>query len=75
MSGQKWPLYPTPTVEEAEWALKQVWSAQKISQPLGFDPQIIRPVEVATLTTLPWPPGFKYIRPSVKLKFVLNSII
>jgi len=34
----------TPTAEEAEWALKQVWSAQKISQPLGFDPQIIQPV-------------------------------
>jgi len=35
---------PTTTVKEAEWALKQVWSAQKISQPLGFDPQIIQPV-------------------------------
>jgi len=35
---------PTPTVEEAGWALKQMWSAQKISQPLGSDPQTIQPV-------------------------------
>ena len=35
---------PTPTVEEAQWALKQVQLAQKILQPLGFDPEIIQPV-------------------------------
>jgi len=65
---------PTPTVEEAEWALKQVWSQHRKSQGhWDLIPKSSNVWEAATLKTLPWLPGFKYIYPSAKLKFVLKS--
>jgi len=33
-----------PIVQEAGWALGLLWMAQKISPPLGFNPQTIQPV-------------------------------
>jgi hypothetical protein len=44
-----WPLYPwegdlVRFVQEAGWAQGPCGQVQKISRPLGFDPQTIQPV-------------------------------
>jgi len=46
VSTTLWPLYPemypTLTVQEAGWASGPDWMVQKISCPLGLDPQIVQ---------------------------------
>ena len=39
-----WQRDPVPTVQEAGWTLRPVWSVQKISLPPGFDPRTVQPV-------------------------------